>query len=158
MVEWLSTRAASTLGLSKIFVTGNPDNGNYRANQLLTRGAIVEFQKDLEKICDWCFYQVIKSSSIYDIKLDDMSYVSWEWRGLDDLDENTHQDAITKMLKNSTSTYKDILGNDWREKLTQTQIEINWFKSHNLPHPSFEMVSGGERTGADVITQEEVKE
>ena len=56
MVEWLSTRAAATLGLSKIFVTGNPDNANYRANQLLTRGAIVEFQKDLEKICDWCFY------------------------------------------------------------------------------------------------------
>lgn len=57
MVEWLSNRVAATLGLSKVFATGNPDSGNWRANQLFTRPTIVEFQKDLERVMDWIFWR-----------------------------------------------------------------------------------------------------
>lgn len=40
MVEWLSNRAAATLGLSRIFATGNPEDSNWRANQLFSWPAI----------------------------------------------------------------------------------------------------------------------
>ena len=153
MVNWLAGRAAATLGLSRVFVTGSPEDSNFRANQLMTRGAIVEFQKDMERICDWAFYQVMNHAKA-NLSVDYMQYVSWEWRGLDDLDENSHQDAIAKMLENNTATYKDILGNNWKEKLQQTKDEIQWFKDNNLAHPSYAMKSGGERTGADKTNEE----
>lgn len=78
-----------------------------------------------------------------------MEYVSWSWPKLDELDEGAHQEAIHKALLNGTKTYKEILGNDWREKLLQTKEEVAFFKQHGLAHPSYSMISGGERTGAD---------
>ena len=68
---------------------------------------------------------------------------------MDEIDENTHQDAIGKQLTNLTGSYRDVLGPDWKDKLTQIKEEINWFKEHSLPHPAFSMISGGERTGVD---------
>jgi glutamyl-tRNA synthetase len=57
-----------------------------------------------------------------------MEYVSWSWPKLDELDEGAHQEAIRKALLNGTKTYKEILGNDWREKLLQTKEEVAFFK------------------------------
>lgn len=48
MVDFLANRCAASLGLSKIFATGNPEDGNWRANQLFTYPTILEFQKSLE--------------------------------------------------------------------------------------------------------------
>lgn len=83
------------------------------------------------------------------LPVDWMKYVSWDWPKMDELDEGAHQEAIRKALLNGTKTYKEILGNDWREKLLQTKKEVEFFKSNGLAHPSYSMISGGERTGAD---------
>ena len=48
MVDFLANRCAASMGLSRIFATGNPEDGNWRSNQLFSYPAIVEFQKDLE--------------------------------------------------------------------------------------------------------------
>ena len=48
MVDWLANRCASTLGLSRVFATGNPEDTNWRSNQLFSYPAILELQKDLE--------------------------------------------------------------------------------------------------------------
>lgn len=80
-----------------------------------------------------------------------MQYVDWSWPKMDEIDENTHQDAIGKQLTNLTGSYREVLGADWKEKLTHIKDEINWFKENNLPHPAFNMISGGERTGVDEI-------
>lgn len=157
MINFLANRCVSALGLSKVFATGNPSDTDWRANQLYSAGAIVEFQKDLEQICDFVFMNFVKWAtkkelfSLTDLGENFMSHVSWEWKGIDDLDENSHQDAIAKMLANNTATYKEILGNNWKEQLLQTKEEIEWFKENNLAHPSYAMKSGGERTGADEI-------
>jgi hypothetical protein len=68
---------------------------------------------------------------------------------MEELDENSHQDAVEKKLRNMTSTYKQELGPDWKETLTTIKDEIDWCKQNNLPHPAFQMISGGERTGAE---------
>lgn len=53
-------------------------------------------------------------------------------------------------LRNGTSNYKEILGNDWREKLLETANEIKWLKENNLPTIAFfGLKSGGEATGSD---------
>jgi hypothetical protein len=80
-----------------------------------------------------------------------MDYVSWNWPQIDELDENSYQDAVSKKLRNMTGTYQQILGADWKQQLEQTRKEIDWCKEHGLPHPAYNMISGGERTGAEII-------
>jgi hypothetical protein len=75
--------------------------------------------------------------------------VDWSWPRMLDADENSHQEAAEKKLRNMTSSYRDELGPDWRDKLLAVKDEIDWFKKNNLPHPAFNMISGGERTGVD---------
>lgn len=48
MVDFLANRCAASMGLSKIFATGNPEDTNWRANQLFSFPTILEFQHDLE--------------------------------------------------------------------------------------------------------------
>lgn len=81
--------------------------------------------------------------------------VSWSWPKLDELDELQHQNAVEKKLRNMTGSYADELGPDWRDKLLTIKDEIDWFKKNNLPHPSYSMISGGERTGADSVAGNE---
>ena len=64
---------------------------------------------------------------------------------MDELDENTHEQANAQKLRNLTGSYKDILGADWKTKLDDIKTEIEWCKSNNLPHPAFNLISGGER-------------
>ena len=60
MVDWLANRCVAAMGLSKVFATGNPEDGNWRSNQLFSYPAILEFQKDLEVVCDWLFNCFVK--------------------------------------------------------------------------------------------------
>ena len=59
MVDFLANRCAASMGLSRIFATGNPEDGNWRSNQLFSYPAIVEFQKDLEQVNDWIFNRFV---------------------------------------------------------------------------------------------------
>lgn len=68
---------------------------------------------------------------------------------MEELDENSHQEAVEKKLRNMTGSYKEILGSDWKEKLATVRDEIDWCKQNNLPHPAYNMISGGERSGVD---------
>ena len=56
-------------------------------------------------------------------------------------------------LKNMTGSYNEFYGSDWKEKLQQVKEEIAWCKANGLPHPAYEMKSGGERTGAEVNSE-----
>ena len=77
--------------------------------------------------------------------------VAWSWPKMDELDELQHQNAVEKKIKNMVGSYKEELGPDWKEKLLTIKDEIDWFKQNGLAHPSFEMKSGGERTGAELV-------
>ena len=122
MVDWLANRVAASMGLSKVFATGNPTDADYRSNQLFSWPAIKELQKALEQICDWAFNRFVawgvKNKIVKSYVAEDfMKYVDWQWRGIDDLSPVEYQNGIRLALENNTKTYKEILGNDWKEKL-----------------------------------------
>ena len=71
---------------------------------------------------------------------------------MDELDEVSHESAIEMKLRNLTGTYQSILGNNWRETLEQTKLEMDYCKANGIPHPAFNLISGGERTGVDVMS------
>lgn len=137
------------MGLSKIFATGNPEDTNWRANQLFSFPAILEFQHDLEQVCDWVFNRYIiwaaKKGIVKGYVAEDiMDFVDWAWKGLDDIDEVAHQNGIKLALENNTKTYKEILGADWKEKLEQTAVEHEWMSSHGITPPTEKLISGGQ--------------
>lgn len=164
MVDWLANRCAASMGLSKIFATGNPEDSNWRANQLFSFPAVLEFQKDLEQVCDWLFncyvkWGVKKGEIKAYIAEDFMDYVDWEWKGLDDIDQVAHQNGIRLGLENNVLTYKEILGNNWKERLKQTAYEHQWMQEHGITPPSEKMISGGQTEASKVtatIEEEEV--
>jgi hypothetical protein len=160
LVDWLANRCAASMGLSKVFATGNPEDGNWRSNQLFSWPAIRELQKDCEQVLDWCFNRFVtwaqkKGIVKAYIAEDYMDFISWEWRRVDDFDEVETQTAIDMKLRNMTSTLKEEIGPDWKEHLNQYKSEIEWCKKNGLPHPAFNMISGGERHEAFVETKEE---
>lgn len=73
-----------------------------------------------------------------------MRYVDWSWKGIDSLDPVANETAIEMQLKNCTKTYREILGNDWQEKLEQVAFERKWMKENGCIHPADLMVSGGQ--------------
>ena len=162
MVNFLANRCAATLGLSRVYATGNPSDTDYRANQLFSWPAIAEFQKALEQVCDWVFHcyvnWAVKKGIVKGYVAEDfMDYVDWDWRKMDDFDQLKEQQAIEMKLRNMTSTLKEEIGSDWKEQLEQYKYEIDWCKKNGLPHPAYNMISGGERHEAlQPVTEEKV--
>ena len=163
MVNFLANRVAASMGLSRVFATGNPSDGDWRANQLFSFPTILEFQHDLEQVEDWLFSCFIKwACKRGDVKAyiaeDYMDYVSWQFAGLDDIDEVAHQTGIRLALENGTKTYKEILGADWKEKMEQTAFEHKWMSEHGMTHPSDLMLSGGQTQASKTAVEKVVEE
>lgn len=155
-IDFLAGKASASFGLSRAFATMNADESTFKAQQLMSWPAIIEAQKSLEQICDWILWRwsrwASKKGIIGRIPDEDVTNVFWEWPRLLDADESSSQDANEKKLRNMTGSYKEVLGNNWKEKLEQIKDEIDWCKKNNLPHPAFSMCSGGERTGVETIS------
>ena len=158
-INWLATKSAAPFGLSQHFATFMPNGSDFRANQLFSERAFEEAQKFLEQICDWTLYRWsiwANKRGIIDRQPDTfIAEVAWSWPHMEELDENAHQDAVEKKLRNMTSSYKQELGPDWKETLTTIKDEIDWCKKNNLPHPAYNMISGGERSGVDETSRNE---
>ena len=154
-INWLATKAAAPFGLSEQFATFMPRGADFRANQLFSARTFEEAQKFLEQICDWTLYRwslwANKRGLINRQPDTFIANVAWSWPKMDELDELQHQNAVEKKIKNMVGSYKEELGPDWKEKLLTIKDEIDWFKQNGLAHPSFEMKSGGERTGAELV-------
>ena len=148
-IRWLAGRSSAPFGLTQQFATLQSDGTSFRAEQLMTWPAFYEAQKFLEQICDWCFWRwslwASKHGIVKPMKFDDMQYVDWSWPKMDELDENAHQDAVEKKLRNMTSTLQAEIGADWKSVLNQYKAEIEYCKANGLPHPSMQMISGGMR-------------
>ena len=156
-INWLATKSAAPFGLSEQFSTFMPKGSDFRANQLFSERAFEEAQKFLEQICDWTLYRwsiwANKRGLINRQPDTFIADVAWSWPKMDELDELQHQNAVEKKIKNMVGSFKEELGADWKEKLSTIKEEINWFKENGLPHPAFEMKSGGERTGAELTNK-----
>ena len=158
-INWLAGKSTAPFGLSREFATFMPTGADFRANQLYSERAFEEAQKFLENICDWCLYRWslwANKKGIINRQPDTfISQVDWAWPKMEELDENSHQDAVQKKLRNMTGSYREVLGPDWKSTLETVRDEIDWCKQNNLPHPAFSMISGGERSGVEELSNSE---
>ena len=158
-VRWLAGRSSAVFGLSEQFATLMPTGSDFRAQQLLTQPAFAEAQKWLESICDWVLYRFVQRElrrgelSENDLPANWLRHVSWSWPSLDELDENTHQNAFGSKLKNLTGTLREELGTDWRDKLDQYKAELEYCRQNGIPHPALETVCGAERAEGERLDE-----
>ena len=89
---------------------------------------------------------------------DFMDYVSWTWKGIDEIDQVAHQNGIRLGLENNTMTYKEILGNNWKDKLAQTAYEHKWMTEHGITPPSEKMKRGGQTEASKTQSVEVVED
>lgn len=156
-VRWLAGRSSAVFGLSEQFATLQPTGSDFRAQQLLTAPAFNEAQKWLEGICDWTLYRFVRREirrgelNESDLPKNWLRHVSWSWPTLDELDENSHQNAFGSKLRNLTGTLREELGTDWKERLVQYKSELEFCRANGIPHPALETVCGAERSEGDRI-------
>lgn len=153
-VRFLASRTSGSLGLAEIFATMDPTGGDFRSAQVLSWPAFMEMQKFLERTCDWLLYRF----ALWAARKNLLDYsglpprwlhqVQWQWPTMTSSDEQAHENALATRFRNLTGSYMDEFGSEWKQKLIQIRDEIDWCKANNVPHPSFAMLSGGERTGA----------
>ena len=149
-IRWLAGRSAAPFGLGQIYATLKADSSYtaFRGEQVLSWQAFYEAQKFLESICDWIVYRWgiwaqkrgIVSTDVFEDAW--IGKVSWQWPKMKEVDEVNNQNAINLKLKNATGSYLELYGADWREKLSQVGLEIEWCKEHNIPHPALQTVNG----------------
>lgn len=99
-------------------------------------------------MCDWAFWRFCrKLEARGEVALPEnlMQHVAWQWPGIDELDETSHQTAVEMKLRNLTGTLRDELGSDWKASLMQSKEELEFCRKNGLPHPAMQMISGGMR-------------
>jgi len=161
-IKWLAGRSSAVFGLSEAFATLMPSSADFKAQQLMTQPAFQEAQKFLEQICDWTLYRYVnwlgkkKLLDLSRLPSNWMKAISWSWPTIDEMDEVAHQNAVAMKLRNLTGTLSEELGNDWREKLQQSKEELEWCRKNGIPHPALQMISGGERSEAEILDTQSV--
>lgn len=124
----------------------------HRGESLLTWSAIHDRQKHLERtLLDWIAQKVIE----HGIRIGSIptppaepwqDLVSWDLPEMPAIDEKRAVDAQTAALKAGLTTYRELLGSDWKEKLAEYAREVAFIRSADLPLSVLETVSGAPAT------------
>jgi len=149
--------AAAALGLAGGYAEMRVTNSYtaHRGETLLTWDAIHDRQKQLERsLLDWLAAKVIErgirigavppapTSAWRDL-------VSWDLPEMPAIDERRAVDSKVAALKAGLTTYRELLGSDWKEKLQEYGREVDEIRRLNLPLSILETVSGAPATGGD---------
>jgi len=142
--------AAAALGLAGGYAEMRVTNSYtaHRGESLLTWSAIRDRQKHLERtLLDWIAQRVIEhgiaAGRIPTPPAEPwQDLVSWDLPEMPAIDEKRAVDAQTAALKAGLTTYRELLGSDWKEKLAEYGEEVAFIRSANLPLSILETVSG----------------
>jgi capsid protein len=119
----------------------------FRGESLMTWSAIRDRQKQLERtLLDWLADKVIayglRIGAIPPAPAGWSELVSWELPEMPAIDESRAINAQVAALKAGLTTYRELLGSDWKEKLQEYGREVDEIRRLNLPLSILETVSG----------------
>jgi len=153
-VEWLNGGAAAVHGLARVYsgLKAETSYTAFRGEQTISWASIEEFQKELERgPVDFLGVRAIRwgiaTGRLSEGPENWERFLSWQWPVMREVNEADAQTAVTQKLKNFVTTYRQLLGPNWKATLTQVSDEVKWFNEQDLVHPSQQTVSG------QVVTQ-----
>ena len=144
--------AGAALGITRGYAEMAVTNSYtaHRGESLITWASIYDRQKNLEReLLDWLAVKVLERA----IERGDLAQpgpdaagwrdlVSWDMPTMPAIDEKAAVEAQSASLKAGLSTYKDLLGSEWDEKLEELAREVDKIRSLGLPIAILETVSG----------------
>lgn len=148
-VEWLNGGAAAVHGLARVYggLKAESSYTAFRGEQTISWSSVEEAQKELErgpldwigvKVLRWCIAtgRLAQGPDGWESRL------TWSWPTMKEVNEVDAQTATAAKIKNYMATYRQLLGPNWKEILTQIAAEMKWFKENELIHPALQTVSG----------------
>lgn len=148
-VEWLNGGAAAVHGLARVYsgLKAETSYTAFRGEQTISWASVEEAQKELERgFLDWMGVRTLRwciaTGRLTDGPEGWETALTWSWPSMREVNEVDAQTAIGAKIKNYMATYRQLLGPNWKELLTQIAEEMKWFEKNNLVHPALQTVSG----------------
>jgi capsid protein len=149
-LDWNARTACAALNLTKTYSTLSTEASYtaFRGDMLLAWAGFEVWQKFLERhVCDWLASKAI-AWAVATKKLQppqsDFS-MSWDWPKMPAIDPLKEASAKAMNLTNLLADYAEILGPDWRKKLSALAEQSAFAKSLGLPLMIFENPKDGLR-------------
>ena len=168
--NWLHRGVGFALGLGSIHATGTADK-SYSASQAEMVLAQLDFDDEFHKLEKYILDWVLSNWSRWAYRQglipgDDKlpadwrrTCVNWQRPPHRSLDPVKEQSALNSGLKNGTILYREKWGADWKRKAIAFGEEIEFFRTHGIPHLALQTVSGQTiETTADEENGEEGEE
>jgi capsid protein len=155
--------AAAALGLARGYAEMAVTNSYtaHRGESLLTWATIYDRQKTLERtLLDWLAVKVLERA----VDRGELAappdtawrhLISWDLPTMPPINEKASIDSQAAALKAGLTTYKDLLGSDWDEKIRQLATETDLIRSLGLPLAYLETVSGAPAGAAPSTSKED---
>ena len=151
-VRWIAGRVGWANGVGSVYATGKADASYtaFRGEQVMSWPAFEHEQHLLEShVCDWAIrrwfaWATRKGTLPRGLTLPDgwMRRVSWKWPTMREVNRVDSANADAAELRNCTTSLRDILGSDWKEKLRDLKEELDYCRELGIPHPALQTVSG----------------
>lgn len=150
-VRWVAGRVGWSNGVGSVYATGKADASYtaFRGEQVMSWPAFENEQHLLEtKVCDWVlrrwFDWATRKGVLPKLNLPDgwMRRVSWKWPSMREVNRVDSANADTVEIRNCTTSLREKLGADWKERLLLFKEEIDFCRENGIPHPALQTVSG----------------
>nr|DAE44775.1 MAG TPA: portal protein [Caudoviricetes sp.] len=150
-VRWVAGRVGWSNGVGSVYATGKADASYtaFRGEQVMSWPAFENEQHLLEsKICDWVlrrwFAWATRKGLLPALNLPDgwMRRVDWKWPSMREVNRVDTANADSVEMRNCTSSLREKLGADWKERLLLLKEELAFCRENGIPHPALQTVSG----------------
>lgn len=148
-LRFLSGRAAAALGMGVQYVTLDPlaSYSAFRGAQVLARPAFRRAQKFLERnLCDWIaaviIGEAIDAGFLAKPATDFRDHLFWVWPHQEECDSVNEQNTIRLRLQNGTTSYRELFGPNWKDRLAEIAEEAEACRAAGLIHPMTVTVAG----------------
>jgi len=155
-LDYAGDVAGAAFGLSHSYARLKADTSytSYRGDMTMTWRTLDDFQQFLEDaFSDWVAVRAIRRA------IDDGTLgappegweelIAWQYPDMPAVDEQKEQAALAQKLKNGLTTYRNLLGPDWRSKFRDLAEEQDEARKLGLHLPTMETVSGAPAAGED---------
>jgi capsid protein len=149
-LDYASDVSGAAFGVSHAYSRLKADTSYtaFRGDIMMTWRVFEDFQQFLEDaFTDWVARRAIEhavSAGTLDAppSAEWFEDIAWQYPAPPSVDEGREASATVQKLKGGLTTYRDTLGPNWRDVLTNVAEEIQVCKKLGIPHPALETASG----------------
>ena len=145
--------SGAAMGLARAYTILRADSSYtaFRGDMIMTWVTFYWLQKHLERsVADRVAVKVLtwaqRKKAVKPLADGWQRAMSWTWPTMPEVNELDAQNAIAAALKNGTTDWSELLGPDWRKRLTALAEQTDFIRKVKLPLSILETASGSPAT------------